>query len=251
MLDKTGCSMPYQLDSLLLLDIGGVLLENVLRAEWWKRLAQRSGHPAAELEQMFACRIKPALWTGRMSPSDFWKLLATVVDPDDPGLCRQLQRELKEDLQPLPAIFRIAEWARQVHVALLSNNVSEWLEPHIARFELHDACDFILISDQTGLRKPDRRAFQCALDQWRKPSSTVLCVDDNENNLSVASEIGMATLLAVPSGGWERQVDRWIEAQLRAAAGLKCDLRKSTRHVNPPYLVRYSAPRATPGNHVE
>jgi FMN phosphatase YigB (HAD superfamily) len=62
-----------------------------------------------------------------------------------------------------------------------------------------------------GMTEPDRRAFQCALDQWLKPPNTVLYVDDNETNLVVASEMGMSTLLATPTGRWEREVDRWIE----------------------------------------
>jgi putative hydrolase of the HAD superfamily len=208
-------SPPEKLDRLLLLDIGGVLLDNVLGHEWWERLARRSGHSAAELEQIFTSDLKPLLWTGRMSPSEFWGRLAMTVNPSVAGLREQLQRELADDLRPLPAMARVAEWASRVHIAMLSNHVSEWLEPHIARFGLRAACDFILISDQTGLRKPDRRAFQRALDQWSKPPSTVLYADDDETNLAVASEIGMATLLAAPPGQWEKRVDRWIENQTR------------------------------------
>ena len=148
-----------------------------------------------------------------MSPAEFWERLAVAVAPGTPSLPQQLQHELTDDLTPLPAISRVVEWACYVHVALLSNHVSEWLEPHIARFGLRDACDFILVSDRTGLRKPDRRAFQCALDQWRKPPSTVLYADDDETNLAVASDMGMATLLAKPPRRWERHIDRWIERQ--------------------------------------
>ncbi len=212
-LDSSVTSPPEKLDKLLLLDIGGVLLDKVLDHEWWNRLARRSGRPAAELEQIFTSDLKPPLWTGTMSPSEFWERLAIAVAPGIPSLPQQLKRELANDLRPLPAISRVAEWARHVHVALLSNHVSEWLEPHIAEFGLRDACEFILVSDRTGLRKPDRRAFQCALDQWQKPSSTVLYADDNETNLAVASEMGMSTLLATPPGRWERHVDRWIECQ--------------------------------------
>jgi len=204
-------SPPYKLDKLLLLDIGGVLLENVLEHDWWKRLARRSGRSAAELEQIFTNELKPLLWTGRMSLPEFWERLTVAVSPAAPGLPQELRRELADDLRPLPAISRVVEWACRVHVALLSNHVSEWLEPHIARFGLRDACDFIVVSDQTGLQKPDRRAFQCALDQWLKPPNTVLYVDDNEANLVVASAMGMSTLLATPTGRWEIEVDRWIE----------------------------------------
>lgn len=209
---KTPC-LSAKLTSLLLLDVGGVLLENVLRDEWWKRLAHRSGRSAAELAQIFTSDLKSGLWTGRISSSDFWQRLAVLVDPDMPGLPQQLQHELADDLRPLPAIARVTEWARQVHVALLSNNVTEWVRPHFIRFGLYDSCDFIMVSDQTGLRKPERSAFQGALDVWRKPPNTVLFVDDNETNLAVASEIGMATLLAAPSDRWDRHIDRWIERQ--------------------------------------
>jgi putative hydrolase of the HAD superfamily len=199
--------------SLLLLDIGGVLVENALRDEWWERLARRSGRSAAELEAIFLSDLKPGLWTGSISPAEFWERLAVLVDPGSPGLPGQLRRELADDLRPLPAITRVAGWACRVHVGLLSNNVSEWLDPHLIRFGLHDACDFILISDRTGFRKPERRAFQCALDAWREPPDTVLCVDDSAANLAVASGMGMATLLATPASRWDRHVDRWIERQ--------------------------------------
>jgi putative hydrolase of the HAD superfamily len=217
-LDETVPSPPDRLDRLLLLDIGGVLLENVLEHKWWQRLALRSGRPVGELEQIFTNDLKPALWTGRMPISEFWGRLATVVDPNNPGLPRELEDELAADLRPLPAISRVAEWVCYVHVGLLSNHVSEWLDPYITRFRLQAACDSILVSDQTGLRKPDPRAFQGALDQWQHPPDTVLCADDSETNLAVASQLGMATLLAAPPGRWEGQVDRWIE-EIRAGTG--------------------------------
>lgn len=191
----------------------------MLEHDWWKRIAQRSGRSAAELEQIFTNELKPSLWTGGMSLSEFWDRLAVAVAPGAPSRSQELQRELADDLRPLPAISRVVEWACRVHVALLSNHVSEWLEPHIARFGLRDTCDFILVSDQTGLRKPDRRAFQCALDQWLKPPNTVLYVDDNETNLVVASEMGMSTLLATPTGRWEREVDRWTSVGLGPEPG--------------------------------
>jgi putative hydrolase of the HAD superfamily len=198
-----------------MLDVGGVLLSNIFGPQWWKRLAQRSGRPAAELEQIFTTDLKPPLWTGAMSPSEFWRRLATAVAPGISGFPQQLKRELANDLRPLPAISRVAEWARRVHVGLLSNHVSEWLEPHIVGFGLRDACDFILVSDRTGLRKPDHRAFQHALDHWQMPSNTILYADDNKANLAVASEMGMPTLLVTPSGRWEKHVDNWIEQQSR------------------------------------
>jgi hypothetical protein len=68
---KTAC-LSAKLSSLLLLDVGGVLLENVLRDEWWERLSHRSGRSAVELEKIFTSELKPGLWTGRISPSDFW-----------------------------------------------------------------------------------------------------------------------------------------------------------------------------------
>lgn len=196
-----------------------MLLEKVLEHKWWQRLALRSGRPAGELEQIFTDDLKPALWTGRMPVSEFWERLGAVVDPDNPGLPRELECELAADLRPLPAISRVTEWAWRVHVGLLSNHVSEWLEPYIARFGLQTACDFILVSDQTGLQKPDPRAFRCALDQWQHPPDTVLCADDSETNLAAASHLGMATLLATPPGRWERQVDRWIKETQAGTSG--------------------------------
>jgi HAD superfamily hydrolase (TIGR01509 family) len=204
---------PDRLERLLLLDIGGVLLENVLRHEWWQRLALRSDRSAAELEQIFTDNLKPALWTGKMSPSEFWKRLAVIVDPDAPDLNRQMECELALDLKPLPAASLVADWAREVHVALLSNHVSLWLDSFLVEYALQDACDFILISDQMGCRKPDPRTFQSALDRWNRAAEMVLYADDNQNNLAAASEAGMTTLLAAPRGQWESHVDTWIQRE--------------------------------------
>ncbi len=74
---------------------------------------------------------------------------------------------------------------------LLSNESRELMEYRIPEFGLSALFDVFLVSAYIGLRKPSAEFFQCALDiSQRRPDQCVF-IDDREENVAAAQELGI------------------------------------------------------------
>jgi epoxide hydrolase-like predicted phosphatase len=77
---------------------------------------------------------------------------------------------------------------------LISNawpDIRLWLEE---RWRIADAFDTLVISAEVGLAKPDARIYQIALDQLQVSPAETVFVDDFEENIVGAREVGMAAI---------------------------------------------------------
>lgn len=86
--------------------------------------------------------------------------------------------------------------ARGCRLALLTNGFSETHRGKIARLELTDAFDALLIADEIGMCKPDPAVFRhaCAAIGTR-PQETVMVGDRYDRDCSGALEVGMRAIL--------------------------------------------------------
>lgn len=76
-------------------------------------------------------------------------------------------------------------------IYLLSNESRELMAYRIPTFGLSGLFDAYLVSAYIGLRKPDAAFFRCALDvSQRKPEQCVF-IDDREENVASAREMGI------------------------------------------------------------
>lgn len=77
----------------------------------------------------------------------------------------------------------------------LSNMEAETFPLRRARFAFFDLFDGIVISGVEGMAKPDLAIFELLLDRYRLDPGSTLFVDDNAENLTAASAVGMGTVL--------------------------------------------------------
>jgi putative hydrolase of the HAD superfamily len=64
-------------------------------------------------------------------------------------------------------------------------------EFRLAKFGLLDDFDAFFSSCYVGLRKPDRKIYQVALDVLQRDPEQVAFVDDREENVAAAVSLGM------------------------------------------------------------
>lgn len=101
-----------------------------------------------------------------------------------------------EDGKVNKEIFSIIEKLRSEYkTAILSNADSESV---CARFEkqgypLDKYFDYILISSETGLLKPDQKAFRSSLEVIDVEPEEVLFIDDTKENILSAESLGIKT----------------------------------------------------------
>lgn len=181
----------------LLLDFGGVLttplLPAVLAFEQREGLAEGAAITALYLDEE-AARRTHALERGALTQTE-WNTAAARSLGVAPG---NLMGRIFADLRPEPALIGAAQAARRagVKVGILSNSVGADPWDLYAGYELDLRYDAVVISERHGLRKPQPEIFQLALDRLELAAEECVFVDDTEQYLVTAAELGFATVHA-------------------------------------------------------
>jgi putative hydrolase of the HAD superfamily len=74
---------------------------------------------------------------------------------------------------------------------MLSNESRELMAYRIPEFELSGLFDAFLVSSYIGLRKPEIAFFQCALDISQRAPGECVFIDDREENVAAARQLGI------------------------------------------------------------
>jgi putative hydrolase of the HAD superfamily len=178
--------------STILFDVGGVLLTN-----GWDR-----NERAAILEQFALDGVafeqrhdlaNDAWEKGLMTAEQY--LLQTVFyepRPFTPAAFLQAMRE-RSVLLPHGAIRILQELAasEEVELAILNNEARELNDYRIERFEFGRYFDVFLSSCYLGLRKPDPKIFEVALDVLQRDPEEVAFIDDRAGNCAAAEALGI------------------------------------------------------------
>ncbi len=229
---------------LLVLDIGGVLLADPMPT-LFQHLAEAGERPVAAVRGFYLANLREGLWSGEMAEDEFWSRILCAV-----GLSSREARQWREQLlawqPPLPAAERLADWSAVARILLLSNHRSAWVRPALSAAgipipepavrtqvalsrpaprpiasKLDSArprwIERAMISEETGLVKPDRGAFAAVL-AYAGSATPCLFVDDQRPNVDSAIASGLPAILADPEGAWIGEVEAWLGAE-EAVAG--------------------------------
>ena len=176
----------------VLFDVGGVLLTN-----GWDRTER-----AAVLEQFaldgvaFEQRHELAndAWEKGLMTADQYLLQTVFYEPRPftPGSFLEAMME-RSRLLPHGAMRILQELAasEEVELAILNNESRELNDYRIERFEFGRYFDVFLSSCYLGLRKPDGKIFELALDVLQRDAEEVAFIDDRAGNCAAAEALGI------------------------------------------------------------
>ena len=119
-------------------------------------------------------------------------------------------------MEPLPDAIETVRWLRESgrRLALLTNGAAAAQRRKIARFEIADLFDAILVEGELGFGKPDERVYQRALSALDvKPADAWMVGDNLEWDVAAPQKLGM-------SGVWIDARGRGLPDEQRGEAGL-------------------------------
>jgi putative hydrolase of the HAD superfamily len=178
--------------STILWDVGGVLLTNgwdhVERAAVLKQFAL----DPVSFEQRHEIADDP--WEkGLMTAEQY--LLQTVFYEPRPFTPAAFLRAMKERSVLLPhgamRILQELAASEEVELAMFNNEAREINDYRIEHFELGRYFDVFLSSCYLGLRKPDPKFFELALDVLQRDAEEVAFIDDRQRNCDAADALGI------------------------------------------------------------
>ncbi len=151
-------------------------------------------------------RLRHLAWTGAIEDEALWNELAgRKVD------VKQTMRSLSASYRPGPVAKHLISWSRQVPIWLLSNHRSHWVLPQLDSLNLSASFQQMLISDLTGMVKPDPNAFAQLLN-GDVAAEDILFVDDQIHNTRAAEKLGLRTVHASPELSWVNEIDKSLRA---------------------------------------
>jgi epoxide hydrolase-like predicted phosphatase len=165
-------------------DETGISMEQLGRG--MQRVAERDGeYPLFRLER------------GEITEADFLDNLSWGLEPElghRPTLhrFREIYFEALHPNQPMLDLMRELR-DRGLRMAILTNNVREWEELWRGKLPLDEIFEVIVDSGWVGMRKPQPEIYLLTLDRLGDGLQPTEClfVDDNEQNVEAARELGM------------------------------------------------------------
>jgi len=172
-------------------DLGGVIVrtEDRTKRERWE---QRLGMEPRQLDRLiFGGEMGRKAALGKVSADEVWEWVRQELDlSQNEG--QQLTRDFWQgDDLDLELVGYIRGLRARFQTGLISNawlELREQLEDH---WRIDDAFDDLVISAEVGLAKPDPAIYSLALNRLNVSADRSVFVDDFENNIATAAEIGI------------------------------------------------------------
>ncbi|MFZ0079730.1 MAG: HAD family phosphatase [Trebonia sp.] len=170
---------------------------------------------------------------GKISQREFEVTIGRLLGVDDHGL---LTRALG-GLRTRPEILNLIQRTRGagIRVGLLSNSWGDGEYDPYAGYDLDSIFDAVVISGDTGTRKPDAAIYLIATDELGVPPRECVFADDTAANLPVAEELGMATVHFTDAAKGIREISRLL--------GLSLGSPSTTLQPRPTHYERVMHPR--------
>jgi putative hydrolase of the HAD superfamily len=181
--------------SLLLWDVGGVLLSNGWDRAAREEAAKHFGLDGDDLERRHQS-VDAAFETGKMDWEGY--LAATVFHTPRDFSPDEFRTYVRARSTAIPASLEIARGLKnggEYVMAALNNESRELNEYRIATFGLRDIFHAFFSSCYTGRRKPDPAAFRFALEITHRAPDESIFLDDRPENVAAANRLGLGTIL--------------------------------------------------------
>jgi putative hydrolase of the HAD superfamily len=178
--------------STILWDVGGVLLTNGWDHQQRDAVLERFGLDHADFAARHA-EVDAAWERDEISADEYLRRTVfytprSFTPADFLGAVREQSRPLEDSA--LGILRRLA--ASEEYVLATVNNESRMLnEYRLANFGLLDCFDAFFSSCYLGLRKPDRKIYQVALDVLQRHPEEVVFIDDRAENAAAAASLGI------------------------------------------------------------
>lgn len=174
----------------VIFDAGGVLHES--NSVVTDDLVQELGLEQETLKKIWANQI-PLLGSGKIDEAEFWKQVSSEHGIRQVEVAENLLgRAFTEALRAhVPVIELIKELGTSgVKLAVLSNTI----EPHAKALRdagLYDGFDYLFLSHEVGMRKPDAAIYEHALAELGTSPEATVFVDDDPENVEAAEALGI------------------------------------------------------------
>ncbi len=174
----------------ILFDWGGVFTVGTFDGRVVRNTARRFGLEEDEVARAYFAEVR-RLELGEWSLPRFWDYFASALGVEAPYA--DFETLFLSSVAPRPEMYQLlASIPAEITVGLLSNNYPV-ISDYLRAGDGFDRFDAVFFSNEEGVKKPDARAFELALERMDLPAEEVLFVDDHPDNIAAARSLGLQT----------------------------------------------------------
>ncbi|MFF4981325.1 HAD-IA family hydrolase [Streptomyces sp. NPDC001046] len=161
------------------------------------RLEVAAGLPEGTTEAIgFAPENDLPLLLGQITREQWAQSIAAGLASRVPmSVARQLAKAFTEaGFWADTTVVRLLRQVRGFCPVVLVTNATVWLDEDLALLGLADLADSVINSSLVGVAKPDRRIYELAAEKAGARLDRCLFVDDRQENVDAARELGMTAV---------------------------------------------------------
>jgi putative hydrolase of the HAD superfamily len=175
----------------IIFDFGGVLSIEPGLLRFGDLYAKKLGGNPEEFKRAICDNWDKAV-VNEISSKEFWENLAGVLKTD----AETMRKDFMHDLGVRQEGLELArELKKGYKLAMLSNQIEDWLEEVIEKHKMREVFDVIVTSYESRLAKPDIRIFKETVEKLGVKPEECVYIDDMEKNIAPAEELGMKMIL--------------------------------------------------------
>lgn len=139
---------------------------------------------------------------GKILSDEFWSRMSICEKGNEEKICKEyLDTCLTIDEDFVEIAKQLKE---KYHLAILSNDVSEWSLYLRKKFGLDQIVEFSIISGDIHCRKPSADIYKMAIEKTGVRPEDCVFIDDRDKNLVAAEKEGMRTLRFLREGEYTK-----------------------------------------------
>jgi epoxide hydrolase-like predicted phosphatase len=181
----------------VLFDLGGVIVRTEYQAPR-QHLAERFGMDYDDMDRIvFGGGVNGSAaraTLGEISEDEHWLNVMKVLKRPA-SECERIRAEFYAGDVIDRALLDFLRSIKPKYKTGLISNAWSGLRNYILREKFDDAFEYMIISAEVGVAKPDPKIFQIALEQLQVKPNEAVFVDDFIENIEACKKIGMKAIL--------------------------------------------------------
>jgi epoxide hydrolase-like predicted phosphatase len=171
-------------------DLGGVIVRTEYQTPR-QQLAERLGMEYDDLDRLvFNSETGMQAAIGAITPQQHWEAVMKRLKRPMQEITAIREEFFAGDIVDRTLVDYIRSLRGKYKTGLISNNWGD-LREILVREKFEDAFDYVIISAEVGVAKPDPKIFRIALEQAGVRPNEAVFVDDFYVNIEGCEEVGM------------------------------------------------------------
>jgi len=178
----------------IIFDFGDVFAKNIMRSIYYETSKRTGANFDVVISEYH--KLMPLIQRGKIMMDEFWKAYAQKLNSDPILIEVVWNQTFEKNIEINKNVESIIKKLKKLgyKVAVCTNTIKAFSDIHIKNND-YAIFDFVIISCEIGMRKPDREIYEFVLKKLNVEPEECVFIDNELENVEGAKKAGMKTIL--------------------------------------------------------